>query len=246
MYGYVFDSFVQDKRFRTESNRIETRLVTLGIQGRQEKITILKNIVEATKAMIKRGVETLVVVGNDQTILKVLRLVVEQEIPLGIIPVGPDQRVAAALGIPSGAAACDVLSRRVMRRIDLGRAGPAVFLLVADIPAGAGVRCDDAYTITALDPAAQMSILNMPDSNEVHHVPGRLTLVVGGSRNRGWSGWKSKRETSIFPLRSAQITTPRSGATIVLDGQTVVKTPITVTVEPKRLNVIVGPGRNFS
>src|SRR5690349_13808036 len=135
MYFYVFDSYLQDRKYANEVARVETRLGTLGIQGRQEKITILKNIHEALKEAIKRGATTIVAVGNDKTVTKILPQVVEHGLTLGLIPLGPEQTIADSLGIPHGVSACDSLSRRVMRRLDVGQANNQYFLLQLQAPA---------------------------------------------------------------------------------------------------------------
>jgi len=244
MYGYVFDSFVQDGKFRTESQRIETRLTTLGIQGRQEKITILKNLVDASQMMMKRGVETLVVVGNDETVLKVLPVILAHKVPLGFIPVGPHQRLAEALGIPVGVSACDVLSRRVMRRVDVGRAGDVFFLLDALLPAQASVYCDGRYTVTTTSPSAQMRVTNIADPRPGGAPDdGLLTLVVEGEKTGGW--WSKATDQSIFPIEKAEIRSSRSSDMVTLDGRQVIKTPVTISLEKKLLQVIVGRARGF-
>ena len=243
MYGYVFDSFVQDGRFRADSQRIESRLVTLGIQGRQEKMTILKNLVETCQAMIKRGVDTLVVIGNDETVLKVLPLAVEKNISLGLIPLGDHQRVAEALGIPVGVAACDVVSRRVMRRIDLGRAGSAYFLLDALLPEASSVTCDALYTVSTHVPGSTMRILNLLDQRPgANPDDGSLTLVVEQEQRHGWH---HHTERSFFSVKNAEVRSARHNEMVVLDGQLVHKTPLTITVEPKKLHMIVGRERQF-
>ena len=244
MYGYVFDSFVQDGKFRAETQRIESRLVTLGIQGRQEKMTILKNLVETCQSMIKRGVDTLVVIGNDETVLKVLPLVVEHNIPLGLIPLGDHQRVSEALGIPMGLQACDVLSRRVMRRIDLGRAGETFFLLDALLPDGSSVTCDETYTVSTHVPGSTIRILNLLDQRP-GAVPddGSLTVVVERQKRGGL--WHHEMERSFFSVKKAEVRSARHNEMVVLDGQLVHKTPLTISVDPKKLHMIVGRERQF-
>lgn len=244
MYGYVFDSFVQDGKFRSEAQRIESRLAALGIQGRQEKITILKSLIDACQTMIKRGIETLVVVGNDETVLKVLPVAVEHGIPLGIIPVGPQQRIAKTLGIPMGIDACDVLSKRIMRRIDVGRAGASFFLLEATLPASAFVTCDDQYTVSGTDAQAMMSVANIVDPRpEAQPDDGYLTLIVKGKSRGGWL--QRQEEMSYFFTQRAEVKTTRHGEQVVLDGNHIVKTPVVLSIQPKLLSIIVGRERNF-
>jgi len=244
MYAYVFDTYVQDQKHRTESARIETRLATLGIQGRSEKITILKNLQDSVRTLLKRGAETLIVVGNDQSVAKVLPLIVESDVALGIIPVGPDQRVAQALGMPVGAAACDIISRRIMRRIDLGMAGGAHFILGAELPLGCRVLCDKQYSVEAMDPEARMEIVNVGSSTTRSRPDdGRLELVVGGGSG-GWFG-RGASGTSVFPISTAKIERRAGDHRLVLDGQLNVNPPVTISVLKKSLHVIVGPDRKF-
>jgi diacylglycerol kinase family enzyme len=244
MYGYVFDSFVQDGKFRSEAQRIETRLASLGIQGRQEKITILKSLTDACQTMIKRGIETLVVVGNDQTVFKVLPIAVEHGIPLGLIPIGPEQRIAKALGIPMGIDACDVLSRRVMRKIDVGRAGASMFLLEAVLPQSAMVTCDEGYTVSVTDPHASMTVANILDPRpDAQPDDGQLTLIVHGKSKGGWI--RRHDESSFFSTPRAEVKTTRNGEPVTLDGHHIVKTPVVLSIQPRLLSMIVGRERQF-
>ncbi len=241
MYAYVFDSFVQDQKYRTESIRIETRLATLGIQGRTEKITILKNLQESVRTMLKRGADTIVAIGNDQTIAKILPLVLEADAALGIVPVGPQQLVAHALGIPDGVAACDMLSRRIMRRIDLGSAGGMHFLLHAKLPVGLRVNCEHAYTVESTDPESEVTIVNLGPGSRPDD--GKLELTIrpaGGSwLHRGHDA------PSVFPITTAKIERVEGETPIVLDGQVMVNPPVTITVLHQKLHVIVGRDRSF-
>lgn len=245
MYFYVFDNFLQDRRYENDVAAVETRLAQLGIQGRSEKITILKNVPEAVATAIKRGATTVVAVGNDSTVTKVLPQVVEHDVTLGLIPIGPDQTIAGYLGIPAGAKAAETLSRRVIRRLDLGEANNQLFLLNLSAPASAAVMCDNKYTVTSRDPAGQLVIANFnrgvgsgrPDD-------GRLELVVEQGESRGWGARRRGFQGSIFPFTKAKITCSDT-AMMVLDGQRTIKPPVSVTVVPHRLEVIVGPQRNF-
>lgn len=244
MYAYVFDSFVQDQKFRSEASRIETRLSTLGIQGRSEKITILKNIQDSVRSLLKRGADTLVVVGNDQTVVKVLPIIIEADATLGIIPVGPSQQIATALGLPGGAGACDMLSRRIIRRIDVGTVGNATFLVRVDLPAGARIQCDGNYTVEGLEPDVTMSIVNLGSARS-GGLPddGRIELVVTG-RTGGWFG-RAGGEPSVFSLTKAKIERTGGDARMILDGQVTMNPPATIGVLRKKLHIIVGRDRAF-
>lgn len=246
MYFYVFDSYLQDRKFASDVSRVEARLGVLGIQGRQEKITILKNIQEAVNEAIKRGATTVVAVGNDKTVTKILPQVIEHGLTLGLIPIGPDQTIADTLGIPHGIAACDSLSRRVIRKLDVGKANNQYFLLQLQAPAGTTVTCDDTYSVESLDPRGAIAITNLAGESGGSPSDGRLELVVGSSGRSAWPSFRrSYAPSSVFPIHRAKLKCHQDSDTLLLDGQTVVKTPTLVEVGEKKLEVIVGRGRKF-
>lgn len=246
MYAYIFDSFLQERKYQHEVVQIENRLATLGIQGKSEKMTILKNIQEAAKQAMKRGATTLVVIGNDETITKVLPHVIGTSVTFGIIPVGPHQTIASILGIPTGVSACDTLSRRVVRHIDLGKAGASYFLFHMTAPANVQVDCG-SYSVTSLDPNGTITIANFPiDGQGGKPDDGVLELmVVPGEEKRGWGGLKRRPQGSIFPVKKVKIHATGIPAHLTLDGQTTVKTPMTIEIADAKLEVIVGKERAF-
>ena len=244
MYAYIFDSFLQDRKYHHDIGQIENRLATLGIQGKSEKMTILKNFQEAARQAIKRGAETLVVIGNDETVTKVLPQLIDAKVTLGLIPLGSNQAIAKILGIPVGLAACDALSRRVVRKIDLGKANNAYFLFTLTAPAEVTVDCGK-YSITSLDPSGTITVANFP-VGESRGLPddGKLELIVApGEAGRGW-GRRGGTE-SIFPITNIKLTSSQGPVSAILDGQVTIKTPVTVEVAKKKLAVIVGRDREF-
>lgn len=245
MYAYIFDSFLQDRKHTHDVSQIENRLATLGIQGRSEKMTILKNLQETAKQMIKRGATTLVVVGNDETVTKVLPIVLEGGATLGIIPVGQPQMISRVLGIPSGVAACDTISRRVIRHLDIGRANAAYFVFQLSAPSSVTVDCGD-YRITSLDPNGQLTVTNFPlDGSPSVPDDGQLELVVApGQERRGWRPFRAP-SGSVFQLEQAKLTSTGTPASITLDGHSIVKTPVTIDIDKTKLDVIVGKDRIF-
>jgi len=246
MYAYIFDSFLQERKYQHDIGQIENRLATLGIQGKSEKMTILKNIQEAARNAIKRGVETLVVVGNDETVTKVLPQIIDSDVTLGLIPLGPNQNIARILGIPTGLAACDALSRRIVRHVDLGKANNAYFLFTLTAPANVLIDCGK-YSITSLDPAGTITIANFP-TGEAKGRPddGKLELIVApGEEKKRWGGMRQKSGGSVFSISDVKITSSEGPASVMLDGHVTLKAPINVEVAKNKLEVIVGKGREF-
>lgn len=246
MYFFLFDSFLQESKYRSELAKIEGRIASLGLTGRTEKITILKNIREAAERAIERGATTVVAVGNDQTITKILPAVASAKVTLGHIPIGTPHVVGDILGLPAGAAATDDLSRRIIAKIDLGRAGGHFFLLSATLPASVAISCDSAYTVTAIEPEAVIEAVNLgSDAYLGRPDDGRLEVVIHGSgKKRGLFGGRQSA-ASVFPVKHMKLAYAGPEAIITLDGTTVLKTPLTIEAVPQKLSVIVGSKRKF-
>ncbi len=255
MYCYVCDTFLQQPRYASQLNRIEVRLAELGLSGKTERLTILKNIKEIVDSAIKRGVDTIVAIGNDQTISKIVNLVAGSKTTLGVIPIGEPQAVAGLLGIPSGEAACEILSKRIVHRLDLGRVNNRYFLRTLEVSGATAILESEAgYQISTNDPSGRISIANFGPRSVLESQAGladpsdgRLEAVVVSSEPRRWARLiRSKRiRPSIFPVKKVRVTCPTASLSLVIDGEAVVKTPATVEVAPGQLKVIVGRNRKY-
>lgn len=247
MYFFIFDSFLQDSKYQGEVAHIEARIASLGLQGRTEKITILKNAKEAAERAVERGATTVVAVGNDQTVTKILPALASHHVTLGYIPLGQPTVIAQILGVRSGAAACEDISRRIIEKIDLGRAGGQYFLSAAEVPPATPMECDGKYTVTSTDAEARTMIVNL-GSDEYLGCPddGMLEVVLSGGTNRRSRFFGSHRNRpSVFPVKQVKIPYLGPSATIRLDGTSILKTPLTIEAVPQKLTVIVGAKRKF-
>ncbi len=256
MYYYVYDSFLDDKKYQPLLHKIETRLMDLGISGRTEKLTILKSFKEIVRSATSKGVDTLVAVGNDETFSKIISFLSDHSIILGMIPIGPNNTIASMLGIPQGESACNVLSARIVEKLDLGKANDAYFISSLEIPTERDVIMDcGGYNISPLSTTNSISIRNFGSLNNTtmgrkkisSPTDGILEAVISSKKRR--SGF-FKRQTqftddSVFPFKKIKIKCNRESLPIVADGQTTIKTPVTVEVLPKKLKVIVGKNRMF-
>ncbi|MBI3115512.1 MAG: NAD(+)/NADH kinase [Candidatus Kerfeldbacteria bacterium] len=246
MHFYLVDDFVVSKKFEPELNRVEARLTEIGIHGRMEKLTVLKSVVEVIDEAVRRGADTIVVVGDDRTVSKMVSIVAQHGVPFGLIPIGPHQAIAEFLGIPHGAAAVEILARRVKVQVDLGKVGDRYFLMSLDVPESRyALECDGRYRVS-LAAAEPMRVCNLGRDETGTHDPhdGVLEAVIGAPRKGFWSFGRAEARESVFPFKKMTITSEQPLA-MTLDGQTVVKTPVTVEASSKRLKVIVGRERKF-
>lgn len=255
MYTYLYDSFLMDKKYEHTLYRMETRLLELGINGRVEKLSLLKSVKEIIEDAVTRSSDTIVVVGNDDTISKAIAYLPARKAVLGIIPMGPHTDIADMLGIPQGVEACNVLSKRIVERIDLGRANGRYFLSQLVVNDASKVTLDcDGYHISAVSNDGTVRICNLHSRSDrafasvlSNPQDGVLEAVIQPEMKKSFWQTFSKTETapSVFPMKKLHIRSKGENLTVLADGQTTLKTPVTIEIIPRELRVIVGRKRAF-
>ena len=260
MYYYIYDEFLSDKKYERAIGEIETRLTDLGITGKIGRLNAFTNAKGLIRDEAKRGAKTIVVVGNDETMAKVVEGLGDAKVTLGIIPVGTPTSIANSLGIPDGVEACDILSRRVTQKIDLGIVNGRYFLSHLRIPGGnVSLEGDGKYRITALSPDCDIVISNLRGTGESHETRGGY---CAGDPMDGWldalieprpaafDGFKGffgakSLTASVIPLRKASVTSP-DPISVVADGKAFTNDSLSIEIVPDRLRVITGRERAFA
>jgi len=256
MYFYIYDSFLSDKKYENVLAKVEARLLELGINGKIEKLTILKNLKELVVDAIKRGADTVVAVGDDRIISKIVSIIAQYpKVTLGIIPLGPENKIAQILGVSEGESACDILSKRIIKRVDLGKANDSFFISSLEITKGnIKMECDGQYQVEPQFSEGSISICNFGNifketkfnKKDVSNPQDGILEAIISSPNKGFNIFKKDyKRDSIFPIKKVKIKCETECVPLLLDGQIVVKTPATVEVAPKKLNIIVGRLRMF-
>jgi len=257
MYYYIYDSFLSNKKYESVLRRIETRLMDLGINGKTEKLTLLKNMGEIVEDAAKKGSTTIIAVGNDKTVSKIIGYLPNYNVILGIIPIGSQNRIAQILDIPPEEKACDVLSARIIEKVDLGKVNNSYFLSYLEIPSKKELTLEcDQYTIVPLSEDTTVNICNFGnilDQNKlkekIYNPRDGIFEAVISKKTDSWSPFKifkkSFSESSVFPIKKIKIKCSKECIPIIADGQATIKTPVTVEVMPKKLKIIVGKNRMF-
>lgn len=252
MYYYLYDSFVGAKKYQSEIFHIEARLADLGIQGRIGRLTSLKSADEMIGRAIEQGATTIVAVGNDETVTRVIRMIIDARVTLGIIPVEGPGGIASFFGIPRGVVACDILSSRIIEKMDVGRINNTYFLSSVHIPnGGVSLKVNNAFTITPRDTGQQVAIMNFGSYGErgqsfaTNPADGRLELVVTGERSCWPRFGRQSEEWSVLPIKRVSVASTGEAVELISDGVEHHRTPATIEIVPKRLSIIVGRGRNF-
>lgn len=244
MYCYVYDEVLQDRRYERELSLVETRLTDLGIAGKIARLALFRNATELIRDEIRLGANTIVAVGNDRTLRRALDAVGDSKAVVALLPIGPQGIMAGLLGMPTGAAACDVLSARIIEELDVGDVNGRRFVQAVTIePADYVVRVGKDFTLTPLRKSAlEVRNLAEPDDAGVQSpVDGRLSLIQRISR---FSLMGKKQDVGIVPFKECfvQYTEP---VTAVVDGDPIEGKDFAFRVVPKMLRVVTGRTRKF-
>ncbi|MDD5294576.1 MAG: diacylglycerol kinase family protein [Patescibacteria group bacterium] len=252
MHIYIYDDYVNTKKYDNALARIETRITDLGLNGKIIRLGLLENINEA-----KRGAKTIVAVGSDQTVNKIINAIINAEInnqmkvetPLGIIPVGNEgNTIAETLGIGREEEAGDVLSARRLEKLDIAQAGRNFFISQARIASqGTTLEIEKDYSIEILEPG-EINVINLsvfsdlPEEAKPNPRDKTLELYIKTKGGRKFSNLNPSSNQSFFSLKKLTIINQKHP--IILDNAVEIPTPAEISVN-RSLNVIVGKERRF-
>ncbi|PLX27247.1 hypothetical protein C0583_04395 [Candidatus Parcubacteria bacterium] len=260
MHVYIYDSFVVEKKFDSQIAKIETRLTDLGLNGKIIRLGLLQSLKESVHNEIKKGAKTIIVVGGNAILHKIVNAVISfytendyaQIVPIGIIPIeNKNSSFAQKLGIPVGADACNILSARRIEELDVGKINNKFFLGEAIIQTeDTSVNVDGSYTIE-INEAGEIAVVNMldqfklPDNFPSNAQDGHLDFCINtSSSNKLLSLGKKTNTPSIFNFQELTISN-KKGSQITIDNVEQVDTPATINLASKKLRIIVGKERGL-
>lgn len=244
---YIYDDYLNKSKYNRILNRVEIRLTDLGLNGKIIRLGAIKNIRDVIQNEIKNGAKTIVAVGNNQTVNKIIGSVIDNElygffqknILFSIIPIGEDNSIANSLGIKKEEEACNILLARRVKKIDIGIVNNYYFLNKASISSQESIiEIDGKYTIEPQEKGI-INIFNLKSSAnddkllKVNPIDGKLDIYI-----------KDKNKDLTFVSASKlKIINPKFP--LVLDDIIEIKTPADINVISGKLNVIVGKDRSF-
>lgn len=240
MYYYIYDSHLNEKKYRHILAKIENRLTDLGINGKINRLSFLKNIHQIMNEEVKRGVKTVVVVGNDETLGQVVNLINDLDVVIGYIPIGQNP-VARLLHIPENENACDILSARIIRKLDLGKINDYYFFTSVEISGSElTLECDDNYFVTLGSGRNRVVISNFNVEPAGRNLPDDSSLDISITTvEKKFFGKKIKHESRLTG-KNIKIDYHKSVPVVLTDEKRIIKTPVRITVVPKKIKVISG------
>ncbi|MBT4722670.1 hypothetical protein HOB30_02845, partial [Candidatus Falkowbacteria bacterium] len=246
-----------DKKYERVLDRIKTRLLDLEIQGKHEKLTLLKSLDELINDEVKRGTSTVILVGNDKTFQKVVDVATKNKVTLGIIPVGPDNNIAESFGISDVETACDIIAARKIISFDLGKVNDFYFFsdvkLVKNLSRLNIVK--DSYKILPKPECVEVSVSNFyfPRGEEPYNSKmnkysaqdNKIELLIRTEKKK--KNWfkKKQEKTLIDTIISSDYFEINSFEYLpaTIDDYKVIKTPLKLSIAKEKLKVIAGKNR---
>jgi diacylglycerol kinase family enzyme len=244
MHVYIYDEYLNKTKYNRAINRLEIRLTDLGLNGKIIRLGGIKNIKGTIQNEIKLGAKTIIAVGNNQTVNKIIGAIIDTEIYgdfqkktlLGLVPIGDDNSIAASFGIKNIDDACNILLARRVEKIDLGLVGNYYFLNQASIQSqGTTLEIDD-YSLE-IGERGEVRIINLlsDQKEKIKSNPhdGKLDILI---RTR-------RKDESLITVKQLKISNPQEK--LIVDGVVEVDTPAEVGIMRDKVNVIVGKDRMF-
>jgi YegS/Rv2252/BmrU family lipid kinase len=183
------------------------RLTGLGFELHEESTYNAQHLQQKIREH-RDAVDVVIIGGGDGTLNGAVDALVETDLPLGILPLGTANDLAATLGLPTAVSqACEVIAAGCTRRIDVGRVNDKHFLNEAGLglsarlarrltQKGKGIWGTFAVGASACKVLSQAKpfAAEVRYQGKVLHVE-TMHLMVGNGRNFG--GWITNREASI-------------------------------------------------
>ena len=254
MHIYIYDSYLNDKKYESSLAKIETRLTDLGLNGKIIRLGTISSIQDTIKEEIKRGAKTFIAVGNIKILNQVTSSMAKffqnnqigNTVPLGFIPVGKTQNeFSIKLGIDLEEGACDFLAARRIKIIGLGQVNQEYFLTQAKITTMKTLLEIDANYSIEIKKEGEIFINNLslyhysqPDIlSDINDNILELTI-----KNNKLALFKSNNvNNSVFPFSKLIISNPDKK--LLIDNCVEITMPATITVAQEKINLIVGKNR---
>ena len=138
MYFYIFDPRGEReiKYFERLQGKLLNQLAELRIDGETVRVTSIRTLDLLVEQAISAEAKTVVMVGSDQSLNKVINAVVKKkaDLTIGYIPLDPESPLSKILGLThSVESTAKTIAGRLTQELDLGRVGDRYFLSKVDL-----------------------------------------------------------------------------------------------------------------
>lgn len=255
-YLYLYDSYLKERPFQSIVSIIETRLGDFEIVGKIVRLSTFTNPRVLVEDEIRHGVKNVVIVGNDDTLARILTRAADLEVTFSFLPIGQKKNyLAKILGIPLNEKSVEVLAARKVEKIDYGIINRNRFFLSYLYIPGARVKiaCDKSFTVSPGRDKFEIAVANLlpppfeSDKFALQPQDGQMEIYFQPAERGLLSKLVKGREskvTSMFPFHHLLITSDKI-ITVLADGKETQEVAVEIDVAKKKLKMVVGKGRQF-
>jgi hypothetical protein len=240
---YIYDDYL--KKYKKAITNLEIELHKLNLNGKIVYLENIKNINTLINEEINNGAKTIIAVGNNSTLHKIINAIGDindetlKNIAFGIIPLGDNNSIAKACGIKNEKTASEIILARRIENINIAKANDEYFLAEAYINAKDTSLSIEDFSIDPIS-GGDIRIINLLSekcsTQNINYSPkdNILNIYIKG---------RTKSE-SFLPIKSVIINNS-SKEKLLLDNSVSLETPVNISILNKNINFIVGKERNF-
>jgi hypothetical protein len=239
---YIYDDYL--KKYKKTLNNLEIQLHNLNLNGKIINLENVKKLDQAIKDEINMGIKTIVAVGNNRTLNKVLNAILNNNeisasnLSLGIIPIGGNNSIAEALGIKNDIAAGEIILARRLEKINIAKANNTYFISEANIRAKGTTLHLENFTIDSTQ-SGQIRLINLltdkSSSQNIKSDPqdGLIDLYI----------YNSPKKQSFFSIKRIEI--ENTTQKILIDNSIEINCPAKIEQIDQKISLIVSKSRLF-
>lgn len=249
MHIYIYDNYLNEKKYQPLLAKIETRITDLGLNGKIIRLGVMNSIYNAIENEIKKGAKTIIAVGNDNLLNQVINSVIKSNIinktnnvPIGFIPVGKNNNeLAKFLGIDFDENACDTLSARRIKQLNLGKINDLFFLFNVSISTKDTIINIDKDFSIEIKKEGIINIINTSLETNEDLNKNSLKLLIQTKNSSLFK--KNKTDESSFSFKNLSLLNKKRPVTI--DNSMEIQTPVEISLCKEKINIIVNKNRSF-
>ncbi len=223
--------------------KIKDILGDIGIAGETVIPSAARTIEELTQLGVMKGYSTIVAVGGESLINKIINILATQKISkeavLGIIPNDFESLIARKINVGDLRSACNALKFRRLETIDICQIEPNKFFITEAMVENPKNR-QIYFSLDTMAGSAQTNqIIIKPGLNIYMH-----DKALEGNAFSRFVGWLLSRKekdifSSFFQTKKVRFESENANLPIKVSGEIIAKTPATFYNRPRMLKIIV-------
>lgn len=241
MYYYIMEP--ASKKIANWQDKVKDVLGDLGIAGETVLPSPARNVEELANLGIVKGYSTIVAVGSENLVNKVVSAVINQkngkEVVIGIIPDNFDGRLAKRIGVTDLKDACNALKFRKLETIDACLIEPNKYFMTECI-IETGIPGDCYLTLDQVQAGLPFNKIKIEPGLKIN-IYDESKSFLSGKKFFNWIFGKKDKDifSSFFQSNRLKIETPKKAFSVKVDGEVIAKTPIICQNKPKVLKLII-------